>query len=114
MRFHHWLPTRFHDLEASNESRNEICCVGNFGTCLYADQTSSWIDFIVQIPHPSNLVADETTQISIRSNVEASLGIAAGSLMTVRPLLRVLITYFPILSSWSGGEGVELGSRWER
>lgn len=35
MRFHHWLPTRFHDLEASNESRNEICCVGNFGTCLY-------------------------------------------------------------------------------
>ncbi|KAJ5816963.1 hypothetical protein N7447_009196, partial [Penicillium robsamsonii] len=54
----------------------------------------------------------ETTQISIWSNVEASLGIAAGSLMTVRPLFRALITSFPTLNSWSGGE--ELESRWER
>jgi hypothetical protein len=52
-----------------------------------------------------------TTQISIWSNVEASLGIAAGSLMTIRPLLRVLMTSFPKLRNWSYGE--ELGSRWE-
>ncbi|KAJ6142733.1 hypothetical protein N7471_002186 [Penicillium samsonianum] len=50
----------------------------------------------------------ETTQISIWSNVEASLGIAAGSLMTVRPLLRALVTSFPMLRNWSGGD--ELGS----
>ncbi|PLB37075.1 uncharacterized protein BDW47DRAFT_107787 [Aspergillus candidus] len=54
----------------------------------------------------------ETTQISIWSNVEASLGIAAGSLMMVRPLLRFLIASFPMLSSWSSGE--ELGSRRKR
>ena len=47
-----------------------------------------WVDFVVQIRRPSNLFADETTQISVWSNVEASLGIAAGSLMMIRPLLR--------------------------
>ncbi|KAJ5862015.1 hypothetical protein N7455_006083 [Penicillium solitum] len=57
----------------------------------------------------------ETTQVSIWSNVEASLGIAAGSLMTVRPLLRVLVNSFPILSSWSSwSSGEELRSRWKR
>ncbi|KOS47832.1 hypothetical protein ACN38_g1158 [Penicillium nordicum] len=62
----------------------------------------------------------ETTQISIWSNVEASLGIAAGSLMTLRPLLRVLsnsgssatnqhrrVTSFPMLSSCSDGEDLQ-------
>jgi hypothetical protein len=39
---------------------------------------------------PSNPLTDETTHVSIWSNVEASLGIAAGSLMTVRPFLRIL------------------------
>jgi hypothetical protein len=76
----------------------------------------------MQIRH-FNAFADETMQISIWSNVEASLGIAAGSLMTVRPLLRFLADLvsssnrqsfaipYPILSSWSSGE--ELRSRWE-
>ncbi|CAG7999563.1 unnamed protein product [Penicillium nalgiovense] len=62
----------------------------------------------------------ETTHISIWSNVEPSLGIAAGSLMTLRPLLRVLsksgssvtnqhrlVTSFPMLSSCSDGEDLE-------
>ncbi|KAJ9481793.1 hypothetical protein VN97_g11663 [Penicillium thymicola] len=62
----------------------------------------------------------ETTQISILSNVEASLGIAAGSLMTLRPLLRVLtnsgssvtnqhrlVTSFPTLTSCPDGEELE-------
>lgn len=35
MRFHHWLLTYFHGLEASNEAWYEIRRVGNFGTCLY-------------------------------------------------------------------------------
>ncbi|CAG8045936.1 unnamed protein product [Penicillium nalgiovense] len=74
---------------------------------------------IVHIRLSSNL-ADETTQISIWSNVEASLGIAAGSLMTLRPLLRVLsnsgssvtnqhrlVTSLPMLSSCSDGEDLQ-------
>jgi hypothetical protein len=74
---------------------------------------------IVHIPLRSNL-ADETTQISIWSNVEASLGIAASSLITLRPLLRALtnpgssitnqhgrVTSFPVLNSCSDGEDLE-------
>ncbi|KAJ5624537.1 hypothetical protein N7510_000846, partial [Penicillium lagena] len=38
----------------------------------------------------SNLDSDATYQISIWSNLEASLGITAGCLMTVRPLLRII------------------------
>ncbi|KAJ5199523.1 hypothetical protein N7491_011269 [Penicillium cf. griseofulvum] len=70
-------------------------------------------DFLRGLISSSNFVillisfTDATTQISIWSNVEASLGIAAGSLMTIRPLLRVLITSFPMLRNWSGGEGLE-------
>lgn len=43
----------------------------------------------------SNMVSDATTQISIWSNIEASLGITAGSLATIRPMLRVLTTRNP-------------------
>lgn len=38
----------------------------------------------------SNMVLEATTQISIWSNIEASLGITAGSLATIRPIIRVL------------------------
>jgi hypothetical protein len=38
------------------------------------------------------------------------MGIVAGNLMTVRPLLRALVTYFPMLRNWSGGD--ELVLRW--
>lgn len=38
----------------------------------------------------SNTLLEATTQISIWSNIEASLGITAGSLATIRPIIRVL------------------------
>ncbi|KAA8645154.1 hypothetical protein EYZ11_009628 [Aspergillus tanneri] len=46
----------------------------------------------------------QTTEISILSNVEASLGITAGCLMTLRPLLRVL------RGSSAGTSGEEIGT----
>ena len=50
----------------------------------------------VKNPPPVSYVdyfLDATTQISIWSNVEANLGITAGSLVTVRPFLRIFGTH---------------------
>lgn len=53
-------------------------------------------DFLCESTSPStfrsaesNLVSDATTQISVWSNIEASLGITAGSLVTIRPIMRL-------------------------
>lgn len=42
------------------------------------------------IQPPSDFIIDNTFQISIWSNVEAGLGITAGCLTTLRPLIRFL------------------------
>jgi hypothetical protein len=42
------------------------------------------------IDRPKLTFTDQTTQVSIWSNIETGLGITAGSLMTVRPFLRAI------------------------
>lgn len=53
------------------------------------------VEFLCKSPRPKYLgsiliAVDNTTQISIWSNVEAGLGITAGCLTTLRPLFRAL------------------------
>lgn len=74
----------------------------------------------IQVPADNLTLAfiDKTYQISIWSNVEAGLGITAGSLTTLRPLVRLLRegssasnTYNPNRASYPLAGSVSRGAR---
>ncbi|KAB8076245.1 hypothetical protein BDV29DRAFT_154873 [Aspergillus leporis] len=82
------------------DRRTKVAVAGTLGmACIASTAVIVRIPFLRYAKSPDFLHA--TTQISVWSNVEASLGITAGSLATVRPIIRIFTRVASTISSHS-------------
>ncbi|KAF7595923.1 hypothetical protein BBP40_004069 [Aspergillus hancockii] len=80
------------------DRRTKVAVAGTLGiACIASTGVIVRIPFLRYAKSPNFLHA--TTQISVWSNIEASLGITAGSLATVRPIIRMFSRVASSISS---------------